>query len=107
MTAPVAEHTLTEALATAGLHPCRWPGVYRASQPVPTREQMDAITRATGATQWETHLREEEEGVLWWQVRATAGGVRLEIQADARPVLLDPLTDEGAIVRSWAAGDAL
>jgi hypothetical protein len=87
MTAPVAERDLTAALDAAGLRPCRWPGVYRATVPVPTQERMDAITRATGATEWETHLREEEDGTHWWQTYAAVGSVRVEITADADPRL--------------------
>ena len=95
MTAPVAERDIAAAradvvhgkLTAAGLYPARWPGMYRAVAPVPTREHMDAIFRATGATEWETHLREEEDGTHWWQTYAAVGGVRVEITADADPRL--------------------
>lgn len=60
---------------------------------------LAAIGRSLGAELGELERLEEEDGLPWLRLRGHVRGVLVEVTADARPVLLDPLTDDGLVDR--------
>ena len=75
-----------------------WPLVFHASDEHAAR----VIAAALPITAAQVLPDLSDDGWPWMQITGSAGGVPVRITADAGPVLLDPLTDEGAIVRTCA-----
>jgi hypothetical protein len=99
---------LADRVELTGLVPSpNWPLVFRAPDRVCKPEGVQAVAESLGVAGGETEGLTEEDGLFWYRLRGHVGAVVVDVTADGGPVLLDPLTDEGAIVRSWAAGDAL
>jgi hypothetical protein len=75
-----------------------WPLTFHA----PEGTSAETVARSLGVTDWLRGGAEEEDGSSWEWLTGYVGGVHVRITADAGPVLLDPLTDESAIVRTYA-----
>lgn len=60
-----------------------------------------AIAESLGVTGAECKERAEEDGWPYLEVTGMLGGLHVVIAADDGPVLLDPLTDQGAVIRSY------
>jgi hypothetical protein len=73
-----------------------WPLTFHAEG----RDDLEAIARSLAVA--DTSVTECIEEDCWVRLDGRIGGLRIRITADAGPVLLDPLTDEGAIVRTCA-----
>ena len=80
-----------------------WPLVFHADDEHAAR----AIATALPITAAQVFPDLSDEGWPWMQVTGDAGGLRIRITADAGPVLLDPLPEDGGIVRSYALDGAL
>jgi hypothetical protein len=63
---------------------------------------LDAAAASLGVTGGQVAIAAEEDGTPWLRLRGLVGGVGVELTADASARVLDPLTDEGAIVRTYA-----
>jgi hypothetical protein len=68
-----------------------------------------AIAESLGVTGavCENRTEADEEGWPWLELTGLLGVLHVRITADNGPVMLDPVTDEGAIVRTYALGGAL
>ena len=60
---------------------------------------LDCLTRSLGIEDGDADAHEEEDGSVWYRLRGHVRGVLVEVTADAGPLLLDPLTDEGLVDR--------
>jgi hypothetical protein len=66
------------------------------------REGLEAIASALGLEDQRCEARAEENGWPYLELTGHADGLNFRIAAGDGPVLLDPLTDEGAIRREYA-----
>lgn len=105
MTATPAEaaarlHQIAEAVKAGTLPPPspHWALVFRAGDAA----GLAAAARSLGIEDGELR-RNTEEGGDWLQLRSAAGGVAVEVTADAGPVLLDTVTDACVIRRTYQA----
>jgi hypothetical protein len=81
-----------------------WPLVYRAPDDVCTPEGVKAFAASLGIENGELSGEREEDGLFWFRLRGHVGGVAVDVTAEGGPPLLDPLTDEGVIRRSYVTG---
>jgi hypothetical protein len=101
-TAKALRHLADRIEADPGIPPLssHWPLVFQTLG-VLGAEELEAIGRSLGVE--DSHLSEavqEEGGFGWHKLRGRAGGVLVEVTADAGP-LLHPLPTEGGIRRTY------
>lgn len=78
-----------------------WPLTFRVPG-VATTGQLEAIGRSLGVEDAQvTPFIEEEDGQHWHRLRGRVAGFMVEVTADAGPILLDSLRDEGGIRRTY------
>jgi hypothetical protein len=80
-----------------------WPLVFHASDEHAAR----VIAAALPITAVQVFPDLSDDGWPWMQITGSAGGVPVRVTADAGAVVLDPLTGDGAIVRTYALDGAL
>ena len=103
MTATPAEaaarlHQIAEAVKAGKLPPPspHWALVFRTGDAA----GLAAAARSLGIEDGDLR-RNTEEGGDWLQLRSAAGGVAVEVTADAGPVLADTITDACVIRRTY------
>lgn len=74
-----------------------WPLAFHASD----EDQARAWAASLGVSVEQVLTGLDDEGWPWAEIRGNTGGVPVRVTADAGAVVLDPLTDQGAIVRTY------